>query len=293
MSRAQPDASSARPGRALGLLLAASLLLAACGGTRAGAGGDAPPATPAGGPDGSDAVVLQVARVGGFTTPEELLGRLPDVIVHADGRVIAPGPMAAIHPPFAWPGLTVTRLDPAQLPDLVDRALAAGVDERVDLGDAGLADVPSTRFTVRTDGRTVVREVVGLQEGLGSPALSGEQRTGRERLAALAEELTALAGTAESWDPDAVAVLARPYVDQDAPGGLPGGAPEVAWPGPDLPGEPLGAGVGCVVVPAEQVRLVADRASTATPWTTPDGARWSLTFRPLLPHETGCADLTG
>jgi hypothetical protein len=26
---------------------------------------------------------------------------------------------------------------------------------------------------------------------------------------------------------------------------------------------------------------------------TPDGSRWSIRFRPVLPHETGCADLAG
>jgi hypothetical protein len=54
--------------------------------------------------------------------------------------------------------------------------------------------------------------------------------------------------------------------------------------------------VGCVVVTGDEARAVAtaaQRANARTPWTTPDGARWSLTFRPLLPDETGCADLAG
>jgi hypothetical protein len=36
----------------------------------------------------------------------------------------------------------------------------------------------------------------------------------------------------------------------------------------------------------------AARATASTPWVTADGTRWSVTFRPLLPDETGCADLT-
>jgi len=296
MSRAQPDAPSARPGRALALLLA-GLLLAACAGTGTSGPADAPPEAPdAAAPDPVDpgTVVLQVALVGGYTSVEELRGRLPSVTVYADGRVLAPGPVAAVHPPFAWPGLTVTRLDPDRLPDLVDRALAAGVGEDGGLGETGVIDGPSTRFTVRTDGGTVVREVDALQEGLGSPVLSDRQRADRQRLAALAEELTGLADPAESWTPSAVAVLAHPYAEgRIGLGGLPIDAPEVAWAGPGLPGEPLDAGLGCLVVPAGPVQDAASGASTATPWTTPDGTRWSLTFRPLLPHETGCADLAG
>jgi hypothetical protein len=33
--------------------------------------------------------------------------------------------------------------------------------------------------------------------------------------------------------------------------------------------------------------------AVASPWVDPgDVTRWSITFRPLLPDETGCADLT-
>jgi hypothetical protein len=91
-----------------------------------------------------------------------------------------------------------------------------------------------------------------------------------------------------------VAVLAHPYTEGlIGPGGVPLELAEVPWTHSDLPGEPLEAGLGCVVVPAGPVQAAAAEASRYTPWTTPDGTRWSLTFRPLLPHETGCADLAG
>jgi NAD(P)-dependent dehydrogenase (short-subunit alcohol dehydrogenase family) len=44
----------------------------------------------------------------------------------------------------------------------------------------------------------------------------------------------------------------------------------------------------------DQARAVLDAAGAAsavTPWTTPDGGRWSIALRPLLPDESGCADL--
>jgi hypothetical protein len=71
----------------------------------------------------------------------------------------------------------------------------------------------------------------------------------------------------------------------------------VAWPGPPLPGERLGRlpDVTCVVATGKQASAVitaAGNANVLTPWTSGD-ATWSVTFRPLLPDESGCADLAG
>jgi hypothetical protein len=49
-----------------------------------------------------------------------------------------------------------------------------------------------------------------------------------------------------------------------------------------------------VTATGDQARALLDAAragNAATPWTTADGTRWSVLFRPLLPDETGCADL--
>ena len=40
---------------------------------------------------------------------------------------------------------------------------------------------------------------------------------------------------------------------------------------------------------ADRVHLT--RPYIETPWVTSDGARWTVTFRPLLPDESSCADL--
>jgi len=252
-------------------------------------------------PDG-DALVLQVEHVGGFVTPETTVGRLPLVSVYADGRVISEGPVAAIYPASAWPNVQVAQADRATVQELVDAALAAGVAETDDLGSPGIADAPSTRFTLVTAAGTTVREVYALVEGEGEGATSGlteEQQAGRGELLELYTELGdlpySLAPQGEapaSYEPTAVAALARPWV---APENDPlADQPALAWPGPALPGEPVGPDLGCVVAAAEQataVRAAASRANALTPWAGADGARWYVTFRPLLPGETGCADL--
>jgi hypothetical protein len=42
---------------------------------------------------------------------------------------------------------------------------------------------------------------------------------------------------------------------------------------------------------ADAVLDAAKSATAVTPWTADDGTRWSVTLRPLLPHERSCADL--
>ena len=92
-----------------------------------------------------------------------------------------------------------------------------------------------------------------------------------------------------------MAALAQPYDKPDD--GLPKQPGPIAWPGPALPGEYLNPNVkiGCVAATgAELDRVLAavDGANQNTPWTS-GGNTYSITFRPLLPDETGCADLKG
>ena len=266
-------------------LLAVALALSACAGS---GGGTAAPSSSAPLPTG---LVLQVALVGGYTTPEELASRLPVVSVYGDGRVLTRGPQIEIWPSPALPNVQVQQVDEATVRDLVDRAVAAGVTETGDLGEPPVADVPTTRFTLVTYEGTVVRDVSALVE---TPAgtLTAEQVEARERLQDLIGVLTSVDGGSEAYVPQTVAAVVRPYT---------GGDPElpqtdVAWPGPELPGSPLGAGLTCVSATGQQaadVLAAAASATALTPWVAADGSRWSIAFRPVLPHETGCADLAG
>lgn len=161
-----------------------------------------------------------------------------------------------------------------------------------------------------TGSGTYVREAYALFETTtpeeatgGDSGLTPDQRAAREELLDLATSLADLAagqGGEEpppAYEPDAVAAVVRPWTPSDDVGqGL---VPEPApWPGPALPGEPLGPlpGPTCGTATDEEERAVVDAAQAATvltPWLAPDGSRWSVTFRPLLPHESGCADRAG
>ena len=279
--------------------LAAVLVLALAGCAESGATGG-PSAAPSSAPPSSEApaddgLVLRVEHVGGFVTPTTTAARLPLVSVYADGSVITEGPVALIYPGPALPNVQVAEIDDAALQALVDRALAAGVAETSDLGMPPVADALSTRFTLVTSEGTYEREVYALFDTPEGSGLTPEQEEARGRLSDLQSSVLDAGGTdTTSYAPESVAAVVTPWTDpQD---GL--AQPELPWPGPALPGEPTGGppDVSCVSATGAEAQAVLEAApggNASTPWVTGDGSRWSVAFRPLLPDETGCADLTG
>ncbi|SET62787.1 hypothetical protein [Geodermatophilus poikilotrophus] len=284
---------------ALPAVLALLALVTGCAGSGGGGGGNAAAPRPTPVADGPGRLVLAVEHVRGFTTPEALAARVPLVAVYGDGRVVAPGAQIEVYPPPALPSLQVWRLDADGVQTVVDRAVAAGVTDTADLGTPPVADAPATRFTLVTDEGTAVREVEALFELPEDSGLTPEQQAARGELLGLLEVLTSPEplGTTGSglYEAEAVAAVVAPWTPPADPALV---QPEASWPGPALPGEPLpgGLGLSCVVArgaEAEAVLTAAASATTLTPWVAGDGSRWSLTLRPLLPHEAGCADLAG
>ena len=276
------------------VVLGAVLALSACGQPTGGTGAQPSPTGPAAElPSDGDALVLRVARGGGFTPPGSDLSLLPLVSVYRDGRVLSQGPVIEIYPGPAWPNVQVNRVDDATLAELVRAAQDAGVTGTADLGDPSIADARTTSITLATAEGTTTRDVYALTEAVDDPALTDEQAAARQRLADLVDRLTELTATEAlgPYTPVAVAALAGSYVPGDP--ALP--RDPVRWPGPALPGEPVGPDLGCTVATGEQAPAgvaAAQAADTLTPWA--DGtATWSVAVRPLLPDETGCADLAG
>jgi hypothetical protein len=297
----------ARPAAVLLLVLG----LAACAQRPAGTPPPADTAPPprAELPPDAGGLVLRVEHVGGFVRPEETYSRIPSYSLYADGRLITNGPVAAIYPGSALPNLQVQFLDQAQVRDLANRALAAGIAETTELGSPPVADMPSTRFTLTTAEGTSVREVYGLSEYVfegdrSEAGLTPEQRAGRAKLRELLTALDDLGqqltpegqAPVEAYVAESVAAIVRPWSppeEEIAHGFTPEPAP---WPGPALPGEQLGSlpDLGCAVATGDQATAVlaaAGDANALTPWLSPDGTRWSVVFRPLLPDESGCAAL--
>ena len=276
-------------------LLVVAAVATACVGT---AGAAAPSPTPA--PD-PDRVVFRVDWAGGFVMPGTDLGRLPVVVVYADGRVVVQGPQIEIWPAPLVPNLQVRTLTPEALARLVALAKDEGLLRDAHYEYPLIADAATTVLTINVDGATYRVSAYALAEaGFDEDAAAGDlideaTREGRATLRAFIDTLTGLpdADFADDWAPfEAVSVkLIATRVDQ-----LPdeNGEP-VAWPLGDLDTAGVTVGDGslglrCIVVTGEDLDVLAPVlavANTMTPFTS-GGATFLLVVRPLLPGEAGC-----
>lgn len=281
------------------------LFASACADSGAPQGSAAPGTSGSGGPEpaaAGKAPVLRVEQIGGFVPPTANLSRFPLVSVYGDGRVITPGAQIMIFPAPALPSVQVTTIDPAAVRTLVKKATEAGVTSGAAFGRPGVADAPSTRFTVVTDAGPQSVEVLALGEAVpDDPALTAGQKAARGKLRAFLEQLGDLKSTLGAgsvkgtapYTPAALATIATPWKAVEEPGIS--APPARTWPGPALPGELAGGGteMGCVTVTGDAVTAVlaaAKDANALTPWTS-GGKQWTVVFRPLLPDEAGCAAL--
>jgi hypothetical protein len=271
------------------------LLATACGGQVGNV--ESPPAGPGPALD-ADTVAIRVDHIGGFVPAVMISSRLPLVSVYGDGRVITEGPVPAIYPGPALPNVQQQRIAPEDVGALVRKMLDAGVASATDFGRPTVTDAATTRITVATGDEVKRLDVYALEiDEDGSSGLTEGQLAARRKLTSVIAELqnpVAPVGQSELYAASALAAIASPYPEQ-VPPDLPSPPPAVAWAGPALPGEPIGPdnGLGCVTVTGDAAKTLlatAAKANAATPWTS-GGKTWSLRLRPLLPDESGCADL--
>jgi hypothetical protein len=298
--------------KTIGGLLALSVLLGACtaGAASSPAPTGSPPTAPpsgspspdaSGSPDALDAtLVLRIESVGGLMGPDFAARAMPTVSVYSDGRVISQGAQIAIFPGPALPSLQVSRLSPAGLQRLVDAAVAAGLGGRnrhLDL--EGIMDATTTVFTLIAGGTTHTVSAYALGEGVGmDDRMSPEERDARAallELSAAATDLTWLGTDVVAnglpYEMTALRVFATP---SDGRSTEPG-AEILEWPLDTPLGEigapfPLGPGVRCAVIDGDDLEALLpllQAANQLTQWESEEGL-YGLTFRPLLPDESGC-----
>ncbi|MCA1186908.1 MULTISPECIES: hypothetical protein [unclassified Saccharopolyspora] len=241
-----------RPGRALPALAAAGLLAAtACGDV------DVPPRE-------RDGLLLRIRT----EPPGPGSTSVPDYSLYGDGTVITPGEPVGSLRPFA-----VTRLRDTEVDQRYRAAHEAGLAADETHGDAAVPGATSIRVDLRSGGEEHRTELVFTDRPAGPPELVDFVQRLRTAPPAGAEPAA-----------DRMAVIAH---DADsAPGGRP-------WPFPSPVAGSRVPGGRCTV-------LTGGDAATAATWAreTDPGTRWGsggvgfrLVFRPLLPDETGCADL--
>ncbi|HEX2052890.1 MAG TPA: hypothetical protein VHJ78_04065 [Actinomycetota bacterium] len=281
------------------LLLLLSLT-ASCTGA---AGDDKAEDSPLEYPTGSTDVVLRLGLEGGFVPVQFNLTRLPDLTLYGDGRLIYPGPQILIYPGPALPNILVRRITPEGVAAIVREAVGAGLtgpDRNFQALQNWITDQPETVFTLAVNGETHSTRVYGLGSGVEATRVPQEEVEASERLLALRDRLTNL----ESWLPEGSVGPEEPYaagelrvfVTDPAPAEEGLEQPPVVWPlaqplaGFGSPAMP--EGYRCGTISGEDLNRVleaAGRANQLTPWESA-GARFSLSFRPLLPDESGCPE---
>lgn len=242
-----------RPALALFALLAAAAA-PGCAGP-----GDAEPEPPA----GAESLVLRLSELPGLLPPGGAAAVPPAFSLFGDGRLISV-PAASGH---GWPQLREDRVPPDDVRELFRDAAA--------LPGQAPAEGPDA---------PVVRVVVGAGRGQRSVTLPRTDPAATRLRAALARHT---AGPPVPYRPAAVAIVATPADPAE---------PARPWPLPALSGEPLGgtaAGSTCLVLRGADLEAVQQAAAAAgadARWRSA-GRVWQVSARPLLPDETGCADL--
>lgn len=244
-------------------------------------------------PTDPDALLIGVRDEGGFVMPEFQFGRLPQIAIYADGRVIQQGAQLMIFPGALVPPLFVTKLDEASLLALLEAAGAAGLTSGANTAypATSVVDAPDTVFAVRGEnGLTETRFGAFGMDQMGLPAAEVEARQKAATFLAAVQAAVngPSAGAGEPYTPTAARLLVRDYTPQAEFPQEP-----VDWPLASLAtggtawfaGQPeLGR---CVVLDAEDLATVwplLGGANSLTPFVS-DGKQFSLVVRPLLPDE--------
>jgi hypothetical protein len=279
-------------------ILLTGLMIGACAAS-VGAANPAPAASPTNDTPDPDAVVIRVDLEGGFVPATFTYGRLPVVLVTADGRVYTQGPQIEIYPGPLLPNVQVRTLTPAALASLLDLARDRGLLADASYGFPGIADASTTVLRITVDGATSTVSAyalgeTGADDAMGQP-LDAATAAGRAALRSFLDELTGLpdaawANAGEAYAPTALRVVASPYVPQ----------PDADWQAVEWPLADLGSAgeaplrgddtLRCQVLSGADVATVMpllEGANQQTPFRS-TGADYALTVRPMLPGETGC-----
>lgn len=288
-------------------VLSLGILAAACanastgggpgdGGTGSGSGPTGPTS-----PTGSDQLVLRIEQVGGFVPVEYNLTRLPLFSLYGDGLLVTPGAQIEIYPGPALPALSQQRLTPDAIQLLLQAAIDAGLGKDRNLQTMLVSDQPTTVFTLTIDGQTHTTQVYALGFDLGQKpdgTMSEEEFQARKDLAAFQKHANDLSWLPDGsvtddgmYQPTALRIYSSPYQPDPSLTQTP-----IEWPltpgletfGESAENTPGGMRCG-TVVGAEAATLLplAEQANQLTPWTS-GGTQYGLSFRPLLPDESGC-----
>jgi hypothetical protein len=256
--------------------------------------------------------VVRIEFVGGFRPLEYYILQTPSLLVYSDGTVIQPAPVIAIYPPAAITPFNTFTISEAAVSNLIDRAIAAGLDEPQELIRDDVMDATTATITVAVDGNVMTSSVYALDINGPKPE-SWDSETmnlyvGIQEFASFARNLATSLDTEDIVAPETPYVPTRLEViafEPDAAEPLSSGipdltAPPLIWPLDDSLGE-IGAvydrvtGYGlpetrCAEISgsdAAEVIAVAETGNLVSPWQ--DGeTTYGVFINPLFPGESSC-----
>jgi hypothetical protein len=235
-----------------------------------------------------------------------LLGRVPIVVVYADGRVITQGPQIEIFPGPLMPNLVERTLSATALERLIELARDKDLLRNADYDFPGIADAPDTVLEINLDGTAYRISAYALFEaGIEADIETGETQLDKATVdgrAALREFIDALTGIPaadftdeeHSYKYDALRLYwSKAEIARDSE--FPRERPPIAWPLADLAtaGETVdnpAIDVRCQVLEGTDLAEVLPLLSGANGLSVFESEDAFYTFipRPLLPGESGC-----
>lgn len=308
--------------RTLPSILVMLFILAACAGPSGSGGGsdgsDEAETDAIEHPTGSDPILI-VDSSGGFVPVQFMATRLPTFVLLGDGRVIVQGAQTLEFPGPALPALMERTLTE----EGIQRVLRAVEDTNLFTTDLELngaqnvvADAANTLFILDAGGRQVTVSIYGLgallpgeqpPTGISSSEVEAHRILGQlnDALTTLDSWIPADAWEATGWQPyeaEAFRLYVRDVTGEPRDGGdLPEQVRE--WPTDDDPAafgeivDLFADGTRCGAVEGEDGAVWLDELNAAnqmTLWSTDGQNRFSVTARPVLPHEDpACPDLGG
>lgn len=278
--------------RTLTCVIAAALLLSACGGSGQSGDGGTPTSTTTTSTtattDGEETrLLLRIDEEGGFVPVEFSLNRIPRFTLYTDGSLYYQGPIPEIFPGPALPNIQIANIGAAGIEDVLEvvelMGLASIVEEINDDAATNVADATTTISTFFDDdgahrygvyalgfvdiAEPNVRNLLNLINVLDTYA--GQSPS----TAYVAQRMQLLVGESIGSDPEFGSVEAWAF--EFDPTNL----------------TPAVLDLACNVVEGDQTAAAYDTfaaANQATVWETDDGKAWRVLPRPLLPDEEGC-----
>ena len=241
---------------------------------------------------GSPYVVLSISQSGGFVPMSWASMRTPLAVLYSDGTLLAAAQATTLQYPGPAAPTILRKVSGMSLPRILAAADAAKVtNPKFDWGFPGVADVPSTDFVTQRSSKGPSTLVSVYALGFTGPNLTRDQASARAAANSFADKVQSFDGTLVPTKSMPTQWISTRWSYWAMPASTDEFSTVRTWFG----AKPLKESMTCADMTATENRqLVAllPKLNQASRWRS-GGRIWQLQLRPLFPHETGCAAVSG